>query len=281
MIGQVNQKRQRLGGEIRSNIAKLVEERNSLVGEMRKMKEERDGILDEMNKVREKVAKLRDLIKLAMEYTDGRIRDKDQLKELIEKMEYDHETTPTDPQREKEFYKMISQLEEEMVTAETLEKLQARLDEERNKVKEMAERRKQLAARMKELYEGRYQEIKAQIKSLIEEINKEREELIKLKEQRDSLKKERDEIKAYMLSKYVEAKQLKERRRQLYDELNKNKMLLVAAYKSINADKKRAEEEKQKEILRTRAEEIKRKLDNGERVSFEELKILSELETDS
>ncbi len=64
---------------------------------MRKMKEERDGILDEMNKVREKVAKLRDLIKLAMEYTDGRIRDKDQLKELIEKMEYDHETTPTDP----------------------------------------------------------------------------------------------------------------------------------------------------------------------------------------
>ena len=270
VINQLNNKRIELKS-IRDEIAKLRKNRDDIVNTLRQFKDKRLELLNKIKELIDRVRKYRELLKMINDMIGGKPVDKDRLKELIDKLEFEHEISPTDPEKEWEFFRMIQQLERELNAAEVLSRIKEYISRDSQEIEKMRKERMELGRQMRDLYSNALVNIKTQI----QELKKKREaivnEIIQLKNKRDSLKARRDELKRAILGKSAEIKELRVRLRELNEELNKYQLLLAAARKSKNLALKRQEEARIKEELRKKAEESLQKLMKGERVSLNDL----------
>ena len=270
VINQLNGKRAELRS-IRDEIAKLRKNRDDVVNTLKQLKERRTELLNRIKELIGRVRKYRELMRMINDLVGGKPVDKEKLKELIDKLEFEHEISPTDPEKEWEFFRTIQQLEKELNAAEVLSRIKEYISRDSQEIEKMRKERMELGQQMKDLYNNAL----ANIKSQIQELKKKREsivnEIVQLKGRRDSLKARRDELKKAILSKSAEIKELRARLRELNDELNKYQLLLAAARKSKSLAVKRQEEARIKEELRKRAEEGLQKLMRGERVSLNDL----------
>lgn len=212
----------------------------------------------------------------------GKPIDKDKLRELIDKLEFEHEISPTDPEKEWEFFRTIQELEKELNAAEVISRIKEYISNGSQEVENIRKERMELGGQqMRELYNNALMNIKNQIQDLKKRRDSVVNEIVQLKSRRDSLKSRRDELKTKILSKSAEIKGLRDKLRELNDEVNKYQLLLAAARKSKNLVSKKQEEAKVKEELKKKAEEGLQKLMKGERVSLNDLLGLGGLEEDN
>ncbi len=270
VINQLNSKRTELRS-IRDEIAKLRKNRDDVVNTLKQLKDRRLELLARIKELIGKVRRYRELLRMINDIIGGKPVDKDKLKELIDKLEFEHEVSPTDPEREWEFFRTIQQLEKELNAAEVLSRIREYINRDTQEIDRLRRERMELGQQMRDLYANTLASIKAQL----QELRKRREsiinEIIQLKGRRDSLKARRDELKKAILSKSAEIKELRTRLRELNEELNKYQLLLAAARKSKDLAARRQEEARIREEMRRRAEEGLQRLMRGERVSLNDL----------
>ncbi|MEM3326882.1 MAG: hypothetical protein QXK63_05490 [Thermoproteus sp.] len=229
----------------------------------------------EIQKYREKLEAYRKALNAINEYVGGRPLDKDKMKMLVEKLEYYFETTPTDPEWERQFIKAIAEIEEELNLADSLEKLRNHIQDIRNKLDELKKKKEEVRQEITQLV-NTLNAIKEEMAKLKKEREEAYKQLVELKKKRDELKQNRDELKRAIVELAAKRKELRAQRAQLRDELEKYTILLKAADLS---DRYRAAVEARnnaKENLRAKAEQIYQKLLRGERLTHEEMKILAE-----
>jgi Uncharacterized archaeal coiled-coil protein len=205
----------------------------------------------------------------------GRPLDKEKMKMLVERLEYYFETSPTDPEWERQFIRTISEIEEELNLADSLEKLRSHIQEIRNRLDELRKRKDEIRQNIANLVSSLNS-----VKEEIARLKKEREEayrqLTELKKKREELKQARDELKKAIVDLAVKRKGLRAQLAQLRDELNKYTILLKAADLSERYKNAVEVQNAKRESLRARAEEIYQKLLRGERLTHEEMKVLAE-----
>ncbi|WP_054854671.1 hypothetical protein [Vulcanisaeta sp. JCM 16161] len=233
VINQLNGKRNELKS-VKDEIAKLRKNRDDIVNTLKQLKDRRVELLQRIKELINRVRKYRELLRMVNDIIGGKPVDKEKLKELIDKLEFEHEISPTDPEKEWEFFRTIQQLERELNAAEVLSRIKEYINRDSQEIEKMRKERMELGQQMRDLYNNALANIKAQI----QELKKKREaivnEIAQLKGRRDSLKARRDELKRAILSKSAEIKELRTRLRELNEELNKYQLLLAAARKSKN-----------------------------------------------
>ncbi|MGC9051962.1 MAG: coiled-coil protein, partial [Pyrobaculum sp.] len=201
--------------------------------------------------------------------------EKDKLKRIIEQLEYFFETSPTNPEWERQFIKYISEIEKELNLADSMEKIKAHIAELKSQIDEFKNKREAIRSEIARLVQdlNTVKQELAQLKASRQEVYK---ELVKLKEKREELKKRREEIKSEILQLALKRKELRENRRALQEELEKYNVLLKALeLAERNKARARAREERV-ESLKERAEALYNRLLNGERLTHDEIKILIE-----
>ncbi len=190
VINQLNSKRAELKG-VKDEIAKLRKSRDDIVSTLKQLKDKRLELLKRIKELIDRVRKYRELLKMVNDLIGGKPVDKDKLKELIDKLEFEHEISPTDPEKEWEFFRTIQQLEKELNAAEVLSRIKEYISRDSQEIEKMRKERMELGQQMRDLYNNAL----ANIKSQIQELKKKREsivnEIIQLKSKRDSLKARR------------------------------------------------------------------------------------------
>ncbi|KUO82499.1 MAG: hypothetical protein AT718_08105 [Vulcanisaeta sp. JCHS_4] len=235
---------------------------------LRQLRDRRSELLQRIKELIEKVKKYRELLKVVNDLVGGKPVDRDKLKELIEKLEFEHEISPTDPEKEWEFFRTIQQLEKELNAAEVLTRIKDYINKTSQEIERLRNERIELGQRMRDIYTNSLMNIKAQIQELKKKRDSIVNEIVQLKSKRDPLKARRDELKTQILKKSAEIKELRDKLRELNDEINKYQLLLIAARKSKNLATKKQEEERLREEARKKAEESLQRLMKGERVDL-------------
>lgn len=259
----------------RELIGSLVEKKSQMINQIKALRGELLQINISLQKYREKLAVYRNLLSTLNEYVGGKPLEKEKLKRIIEQLEYFFETSPTNPEMERQFIRYISQIEKELNIADSMEKVKAHIAELKTQADEFKNKREAIRNEITRLVQDLTtlkQEI-AQLKASRQEIYK---ELSKLKEKREELKKKRDEIKSEILQLAVKRKELREKKRALQEELDKYNILLKAIELSEKNKVYAKAQADTAQKLKEKAERLYAKLLNGERLTHEEIKILIE-----
>jgi len=261
--------------KIRELISSLVERKSQIINQIRTLRAELLQTNINLQKYREKLVVYRNLLSTLSEYIGGKVPDKEKLKRLIEQLEYLFETSPTNPEWERQFIKYISQIERELNVVDSMEKIRTHIAELKAQADALKNRREAIRNEIAKLVQDLStikQEI-AQLKASRQEIYK---ELASLKEKREELKKRREEIKREILQLALRRKELREKKRSIQEELEKYNVLLKALELAERNKAKAQMQARVVQSLKERAEVIFNKLMNGERLTHEEIKILIE-----
>ncbi|MEM4494115.1 MAG: hypothetical protein QXJ71_10255, partial [Pyrobaculum sp.] len=228
-----------------------------------------------LQKYREKLTIYRNLLSTFNDYVGGKPIEKDKLKRIIEQLEYFFETSPTNPEWERQFIKYISQIEKELNLADSMEKVKAHITELKNQMDEFKNKREAIRNEIARLIQdlNTVKQELSQLKASRQEIYK---QLAELKSRREELKKRREEIKSEILQLALKRKELREKRRAVQDELDKYTVLLKAVELAEKNKARSAAQAARAESLKERAEILFNKLMSGERLTHEEIKILVE-----
>ncbi|MEM1836823.1 MAG: hypothetical protein QW259_03445 [Pyrobaculum sp.] len=259
----------------RELINSLVEKKSKTIEQIRNLRNELLQINISLQKYREKIVVYRNLLSTLNEYAGGKVLEKEKLKRIIEQLEYFFETSPTNPEWERQFIKYISQIEKELNILDSMEKVKAHLSELKSQADEYKNRREAIRAEVARLVQDLVtikQEL-SQLKSTRQEIYK---TLAQLKEKREELKKKREEIRSEILQLALRRKELREKKRALQEELEKYNILLKAYELSERNKARAAARADAMQNLKERAEALYNKLLSGERLTHEEIKILIE-----
>lgn len=267
-------KRQQLQ-KTRELIGSLVERKSQIINNIRSLRNEllQTNIL--LQKYREKLTIYRNLLSTFNDYVGGKPIEKDKLKRIIEQLEYFFETSPTNPEWERQFIKYISQIEKELNLADSMEKVKAHIAELKNQMDEFKNKREAIRNEIARLIQdlNTVKQELSQLKASRQEIYK---QLAELKSRREDLKKKREEIKSEILQLALKRKELREKRRAVQDELDKYTVLLKAVELAEKNKARSAAQAARAESLKERAEILFNKLMSGERLTHEEIKILVE-----
>ncbi|WP_333638955.1 hypothetical protein [Pyrobaculum aerophilum] len=259
----------------RELIGSLVERKSQIINQIRTLRNELLQINITLQKYREKMTIYRNLLSTINEYVGRKPLEKEKLKRIIEQLEYFFETSPTNPEWERQFIKYISQIEKELNLADSMEKVKAHIAELKAQIDDFKNKRESIRNEIARLVQDLTtvkQEL-SQLKASRQEIYK---ELTKLKEKREELKKRREELKAEILQLALKRKELREKRRAVQEELEKYNVLLKALELAEKNKARVAARELRAASLKERAEALYNKLLNGERLTHEEIKILIE-----
>jgi uncharacterized coiled-coil DUF342 family protein len=163
-----------------------------------------------VQKYREKLVVYRNLLSTLNEYVGGKVLEKEKLKRIIEQLEYFFETSPTNPEWERQFIKYISQIEKELNLVDSMEKIKSHIAELKKQADEYKNKREAIRSEIARLVQdlNTVKQELTQLKMGREEIYK---ELAGLKEKREELKKRREEIKAEVLQLALRRKELRKR----------------------------------------------------------------------
>jgi uncharacterized coiled-coil DUF342 family protein len=208
-------KRQQLQ-RTRELIGSLVERKSQIINQIRSLRNELIQINIALQKYREKLVVYRNLLSTLNEYVGGKVLEKEKLKRIIEQLEYFFETSPTNPEWERQFIKYISQIEKELNLVDSMEKIKSHIAELKKQVDE---------------YKNKREAIRSEIARLVQDLNTVKQELTQLKmgrEVEEELEKYNVLLKALELSeknkaraqaKAATAQSLKEKADVIYNKL--------------------------------------------------------------
>lgn len=252
-----------------------MERKSQIINQIRSLRNELIQINIALQKYREKLVVYRNLLSTLNEYVGGKVLEKEKLKRIIEQLEYFFETSPTNPEWERQFIKYISQIEKELNLVDSMEKIKSHIAELKKQADEYKNKREAIRSEIARLVQdlNTVKQELTQLKMGREEIYK---ELAGLREKREELKKRREEIKAEVLQLALKRKELREKRRAVEEELEKYNVLLKALELSEKNKARAQAKAATAQSLKERAEVIYNKLLNGERLTHEEIKILIE-----
>lgn len=225
---------------LRSTYEEKLEETRRQSSEIKNLKEELDGARQAVSKIRDQLNSMH----------NPRLRV-DEVKQRIEKMEWQIQTSPLKPEDEKRLFEEVRRLEQ------TLKVL--------NKRNSMASAMSGKKTLIKDLIE--------QLKTKAGELTRLREEAVELKTKKSKLleehKKLRDNASAYHKA-FVKGRESEMR-------LEAERILVISKLKDIARSTRASRETAIKQEIRKQA---KLKLEAGRKLTFEEMKILMEGEED-
>lgn len=263
---------------VKSKIQELKCKREELLKKLKDLKEERRQVIKELKCTNDNIRRLKELHQKLTKIVRGE-RDKEKIRSMIEKLEYDYETSPTIPEREKKFIRIITDLSKKLNILEATDKVKSEIENLRSKILKYRERIYEINNTINQVI-SEVREIKEEVQVLNSKRSEIINNIVNLKKLRDELKSERDNIKFNILKMYVELKELRRKFYEISDELNRCKVLAVAAQRSkIIVEKRRKYEELISSIERVERELLE-KLRRGERVEvlgFSEDEVESDL----
>jgi uncharacterized coiled-coil DUF342 family protein len=256
---------------IRSEIDALASRKSQIVSKIRDLKRELAQINAALRDCRGKLAAHRRL--LATLGAGREALDKERLRRVMEQLEELFETSPSDPERERQFIRYMSRVERELSVLDALERVRACISELEAKISEYLRRRDQIGSEINRLVQD-LNSVRGELLRLRETRQRGVEELVRLKEKRDELKRRREEIKAEIVQLALKRKELVSRKMEAEEELKKYAILMRAVELAERARDKVQAQVAAAQLARQRGEALLGKLLGGERVSYDELKLL-------
>lgn len=247
--------------ELSSKIRELVEKRRQLIEEIRKLREEARKIREEIKKLKTSRKMSISKIKIIHNMLGRRIIDEEKLREELERLEWEYQTSTLPLEVEKLYVQKINDLELKLALANIKRNLSAKIDELNNEINKRIDELKKIKDEISKISEE-ISNLSSKIDKLREERDNLRNQLVKLKEQRDSYREKANECHnnyIKLLSKMSEIKSEIERL-----------TLLIKASRIARSLKE------QRKVLESKAKEIFERYKRGDRLTLEEFKLLVE-----
>ncbi|MEM3944550.1 MAG: hypothetical protein QXJ59_10745, partial [Thermofilaceae archaeon] len=184
-----------------------------------------------------------------------------ELRERLEKLEWEYQTRPLEPEEEKSFVERIRGTETLLRAAERYNECLNRIRSLRTLVSEKRKRINELNTRIKELSQ-KYLEVKTKFTEIRSKANEMRSRLSELIEKKEALRRKADEYHNKLHEKFNEMKKVKE-------DIERTAILLKAAELSQVLSRRRME-------LYEQALKILERYRQGERLTLDEFKLLME-----
>lgn len=246
---------------LKEKYLELRKQKEELYNEIQKLKNERTSIREDLKALSEEIKNLLNEIKNYREIIGKRKLDVYELKERLEKLEWEYQTRTMDPEEERIFVERIQE-------AESLLRAAERYNECLNKVRtlrELIEEKRKLHKELSEMImkiSNQYLEVKKQYNDLKDKVVNMRTKIRELIEKKEALRRKADEHHNKYIAKVNEIKQLKE-------EIERTALLLKAAQISQTLSRRRAE---MYEMALKALEKYRR----GEKLLLDEFKLLVE-----
>lgn len=256
---QIREKRSLLANNLRE-MNELKEKKKEIINKVKEIKSKERELIFRKNELkilkRENKKRLKSLLSLVKSR-----KSEEELKEELKKLEWIYQTTPMSLEEEKEYVRKIDKL---MFALQIIEKCKS-IRTELNKITEEIE---EINLKLNHLRKERVKlsEELTKIRNIMSEKFKEvkllKEEISKLIYQRNSLKEEADNYHKNYVKLLLKIGEVKEEIERLE--------LLVRAFRIAKSLKER------KKKLKARAEEIYERYKRGEKISWDEFKLLLE-----
>jgi len=244
------------------------------LGELNKLKEKKREILDKIRDIRSKerelISKMTELktlrrenrkkLKSLLPLVKSR-KSEEELREELEKLEWTYQTTPMSLEEEKEYVRKIDRITFMLQVMERCKCIKAEIDKITKEIDELSLELDCLRRERAKLSEE-LTKIRGVMSEKFEEIKSLREEISKLISQRNTLKEEADRYHKNYVNLLLKINEVKEEIERLE--------LLIRAFRIAKSLKER------KKKLKARAEEIYERYKRGERISWDEFKLLLE-----
>ncbi|RLE81874.1 MAG: hypothetical protein DRJ51_02920 [Thermoprotei archaeon] len=257
----VREKREELR-ELRSTLRELKDKKFSKIATLRQLRERKTQLRDRLSELRRERRRLIQERKSLIQLVGKQRLSLDELKQQFEEIEWRYQTTPLSPEEEKWYIGKLLSLEKKIYAVSKLNEISDRIDKIEKEYASLLEEYREISENLKKGYEE-IQRMNEEINALIERVEGLREELSSLVSERDKMKMKADEKHKMYLELKMKAREIKQ-------EIEKYSLLLKA--KKIS----RLIDEQRKRMLQ-RAQEIYKKYERGEKLTFEELKILIDL----
>ncbi|MBS7645056.1 MAG: hypothetical protein QXR65_01890 [Candidatus Bathyarchaeia archaeon] len=232
-------------------VKELKQKRDAINAEVQELKQQRDNARREASIKRQEIKEITG--QLSQIKLNPRGRSRDTAAEL-ERLEWKVQTTSMTPEEERLLISRIAELERRLQLQQKVEGLKARLKELRRIVREL---------------DGRGDSLHERLMKAVEESERYHREMMKLVEESSVIKVKADEAHR----RFLEAKNALKTVQDRY-------IALLATVKSLRRReaeaRRRGEEEKLRELRRRLEAEAEEKLRRGEKLSFDEFKILIE-----
>ena|GEM_PF-258783 len=257
---KIREKREILS-EYRTKISEIIEEKNKLIEEIRRLKEEKMKITEKLSNLRalfrEKRGKMRNLRTLI----GRRLPSEEILAEKLEKLEWEYQTKSMSLEEEKIYIERIEKIGKMLANLRKYNKFREEIEKIREEISSLTALRKEIIEKMNE-YSNKYLSLKEELKKLREvrdQLKAEIEQMVNQREEKRSIANEYHQ-------KFIETSN---EIRRLQDEIERIAILLKASQLS------RIIEERKKNLY-SKAKEVYEKYKRGEKLTFEEFKLLIE-----
>ena len=254
--------------EVRSLIQEKRQELLELINERRKLIDEAREIKGNIRLLKEQISNLRlakreyiSRLRIIQHLLGRKIIDEEKLKEELEKLEWEYQTTPLPLEIEKIYVKKIDLLEYKLQLLRARKKLSSKIDEVNNEIVSRVREIEKLKEKLSELSNN--------IDELTKKIGDLKANLEELRNRLNNLLRERDECRNLANKHHNNYVNLVNRINEVKDEIQRLNLLLKATKIAKTL-------EEQREILRKKAEKIYEKYKRGEKLSLEEFKLLLE-----
>ncbi len=257
---RIREKREVLA-EYRARISEIIEEKNRLIEEIRKLKEQKNKISEKLSELRSLLREKREKMKNLRALIGRRLPSEEDLAEKLEKLEWEYQTRSMPLEEEKIYVERIEKLGRTLANVRKYNKLREEVAKIKEEIASLIAMRKEIIDKMNE-YSNKYLSLKdelTKLKSMRDQLKTEIENLV---EQRDKI---RNEANGYH-QKFIETNN---EIRKLQEEIERIAILLKASQLS------RIIEERRKSLY-SKAKEVYEKYKRGERLTFEEFKLLVE-----
>uniref|UniRef100_A0A7C2VLN7 Uncharacterized protein n=1 Tax=Ignisphaera aggregans TaxID=334771 RepID=A0A7C2VLN7_9CREN len=277
-------------GSIREELQKLILERDSIRSELRITRDKINEEITKLRKLKEDMRKSRDELNnlysslQTLKKEIASIREK--LRNLTEQRrkllsEIKKRTAIRNEESIDSIKEEIERLEWKLITTPNLD-----LDEEKKIVERIAaleKKLKELTLIQKDSYESyhKYEELSSEIdrlrnelKSKIDTANRIRESIAQLKELRNNMKKDIETIVKTLSELKKQREELKSRLQAVVSSITSKSEEYRNIMKELNRLKELQESRKLNAFVNRKKEDVKKKLERGERVSFNELYLM-------
>ncbi len=246
---------------VKNEYLNLKGRKEELYNEVQKLKSERNQVREDLRALREEVNLLLNELKNLQSVIGRKRVNVFELKERLEKLEWEYQTRTMDPEEEKNFVERIRDTESLLRIAERYNECLNQIKTLRQVINEKRKTHKELTDTIKKI-SVQYLEVKSQLNDLKNKINDMRAKLRELIEKKEALRRKADEYHYKYIAKINEIRQLRE-------EIERTALLLKAAELSKVLSKRRAE-------LYEVALKALEKYKQGEKLSLDEFKLLME-----
>jgi uncharacterized coiled-coil DUF342 family protein len=237
---------------LRTEVAELKEKRDALNEKVKELKNLREQARAKRKEKHTQILKLKEKLERLAE--KGSSRDMRDIESEIERLEWKIQTTPLPVREEKMLIEQVRVLETQLSIHRRIQKLN-------NALFELQTEEKALETRAN-LHHEKLSELAEQSQSF-------HEKMVKLLDEIDTLRVKADAAH----QRYVEIKQQAQT-------VHKEQMELLRQFKSLKEELRRAEERKQakrqRELRKDLVKKASEKLKRGEKLTWEEFKILAE-----